>query len=84
MENDDMMAVFQIMQKEIKSERVVERKEPLFNGGSCPYLDMLPDIVKGTEVVFGHGASDARFFIRPQNQRHRLGRRWRHEPAFGR
>jgi|GEM_PF-4583597 len=79
-----MMAVFQIMQKEIKSERVVERKEPLFNGGSCPYLDMLPDIVKGTEVVFGHGASDARFFIRPQNQRHRLGRRWRHEPAFGR
>jgi len=84
MENDDMVAVFQIMQKEIKSERVVERKEPLFDGGSSPYLDMLPDIVKDTEVGFGHGASDARFFIRPQNQRHRLKSRWRHEPAFGR
>jgi len=37
MENDDMVAVFQIMQKEIKSERVVEKKVPLFDGGSSPY-----------------------------------------------
>ena len=37
------------------------KKEPLFNGGNSPYLDLLIEIAEGTEVCFEHGASDARF-----------------------
>ncbi len=60
-ENDDMEAVFQNIQNEIKGELVVEKKEPLFEGGDSPYLDLLLEIAKETEVGFEHGASDARF-----------------------
>lgn len=60
-ENDDMEAIFQNIQQEIKGELVVEKKEPLFNGGNSPYLDLLLEIAEGTEVGFEHGASDARF-----------------------
>jgi len=60
-EHDDMEAIFQNIQQEIKGELVMEKKEPLFNGGNSPYLDLLLEIAEGTEVGFEHGASDARF-----------------------
>jgi succinyl-diaminopimelate desuccinylase len=60
-ENDDMEGIFKKIQAEIKSELIVEKKEPLFEGGDSPYLDLLLDISKDTEVGFEHGASDARF-----------------------
>jgi succinyl-diaminopimelate desuccinylase len=56
-----MEAVFQNIQAEIKGELVVEKKEPLFEGGNSPYLDLLLEIAKDTAVGFEHGASDARF-----------------------
>ncbi|MGD8739613.1 MAG: M20/M25/M40 family metallo-hydrolase [Desulfobacterales bacterium] len=60
-ENDDMEALFKNIQKEIKGELVVEKKEPLFEGGDSPYLDLLLQIATDSEVGFEHGASDARF-----------------------
>ena len=60
-ENDDMEALFQNIQNKIKGELVVEKKDPLFEGGDSPYLDLLLEISKDTEVGFEHGASDARF-----------------------
>ncbi len=60
-EIDDMEAIFQNIQDEIKGELIVEKKEPLFEGGDSPYLDLLLDIAKDTVVGFEHGASDARF-----------------------
>ena len=60
-ENDDMEKIFQSIQDEIKGELVVQKKEPLFEGGDSPYLDLLLEIAKDTEVGFEHGASDARF-----------------------
>jgi succinyl-diaminopimelate desuccinylase len=60
-ENDDMEALFKNIRKEIKGELVVEKKEPLFEGGDSPYLDLLLELADNTEVGFEHGASDARF-----------------------
>ena len=60
-ENDNMASVLKEVQNEIKGELVVEKKEPLFEGGDSPYLDLLLEITKNTEVGFEHGASDARF-----------------------
>ena len=58
-----MEAIFKKIQAEIKSELVVERKDPLFEGGDSPYLDLLLEISKDAEVGVEHGASDARFLI---------------------
>jgi succinyl-diaminopimelate desuccinylase len=60
-ENDDMEKIFLEIQHKIKGELIVEKKEPLFEGGGSPYLDLLLEIAKDTEVGFEHGASDARF-----------------------
>jgi succinyl-diaminopimelate desuccinylase len=60
-ENDDMEKIFQNIQDEIKGELVVQKKEPLFEGGDSPYLDLLLEIAEDSEVGFEHGASDARF-----------------------
>lgn len=60
-ENDDMEALFKNIRKEIKGELVVEKKEPLFEGGDSPYLDLLLQIATDSKVGFEHGASDARF-----------------------
>ena len=60
-ENDDMETLFKNIRKEIKGELVVEKKEPLFEGGDTPYLDLLLQIATDSEVGFEHGASDARF-----------------------
>jgi succinyl-diaminopimelate desuccinylase len=58
-----MEAIFKKIRAEIKGELIVERKEPLFEGGDSPYLDLLLEISKDTEVGVEHGASDARFLI---------------------
>jgi len=60
-ENDDMDAIISKIQNEIKGELVVEKKEPLFEGGDSAYLDLLLKISKDSDVGFEHGASDARF-----------------------
>jgi succinyl-diaminopimelate desuccinylase len=60
-ENDDMEKIFQEIQQKIKGKLIVERKEPLFEGGDSAYLDLLLEIAKDTAVGFEHGASDARF-----------------------
>jgi succinyl-diaminopimelate desuccinylase len=60
-ENDDMEKIFLEIQRKIKGELIVERKEPLFEGGDSPHLDLLVEIAGDTEVGFEHGASDARF-----------------------
>jgi succinyl-diaminopimelate desuccinylase len=60
-ETDDMEKIFAEIRRQIKGELIVERKEPLFEGGDSPYLDLLLKIAKDTEVGFEHGASDARF-----------------------
>ncbi|MCK4987263.1 MAG: hypothetical protein KAS40_17150, partial [Desulfobacterales bacterium] len=60
---DDMEAIFKIIQAEIKGELIVERKDPLFEGGDSPYLNLLLEISKDAEVGVEHGASDARFLI---------------------
>jgi succinyl-diaminopimelate desuccinylase len=60
-ENDDMEKIFLEIRREIKGKLIVEKKEPLFEGGDSPYLDLLLQIAQDTEVGFEHGASDARF-----------------------
>jgi len=60
-ENDDVDALVAEMRAAINGTLEVVGIEPLFAGGSSPYLDLLlrlnPDVAIGAE----HGASDARF-----------------------
>jgi succinyl-diaminopimelate desuccinylase len=58
-----MDELIETMQEKIHGDLVVETKEPLFFGGESPYLELLLDIAKNTEVGFEHGASDARFLV---------------------
>lgn len=60
-ENDDMDALVEEMRKHIRGQLTVEAKEPMFQSGGSPYLDLLLRIAQDTEVGFEHGASDARF-----------------------
>ncbi|MGA6927130.1 MAG: M20/M25/M40 family metallo-hydrolase [Desulfosarcina sp.] len=61
-ENEDTDQLFQRMQDKVASQLVVMRKEPMFVGGTSPYLDRILDLAETIEVGFEHGASDARFF----------------------
>jgi len=60
-ENDDMDAVVDAIRREIKGEVEVVEREPLFQGGSTPYLDRLLAVAGNPELGCEHGASDARF-----------------------
>ncbi len=60
-ESDDIDRLVSQMQNEIKGRLTVEAKGHLFFGGHSPYLDLLLNIAKNTEVGFEHGASDARY-----------------------
>jgi succinyl-diaminopimelate desuccinylase len=60
-ENDNMEEVIDRIRADIHGELLVESKDPLFWGGESPYLKLLLEVAKGTEVGFEHGASDARF-----------------------
>ena len=62
-EKDDPEALFAAMQSRVeKSDLHILRTEPMFLGGSSPYLDRLVKLVPEAELGFEHGASDARFF----------------------
>ena len=61
-ENEDTDRLFKQMQAKIASELVVLRKEPMFIGGTSPYLDRIFELADNAEIGFEHGASDARFF----------------------
>jgi succinyl-diaminopimelate desuccinylase len=60
-ENDDMEAVVTAIRREIRGELQVVEREPLFMGGSSPYLDRLLAVAGTPELGCEHGASDARF-----------------------
>jgi succinyl-diaminopimelate desuccinylase len=63
-EKDDPDELIQKIQKAIKGELLVEEKEPLFEGGESPYLELLLKIAKDSRLGFEHGASDARFLAK--------------------
>jgi succinyl-diaminopimelate desuccinylase len=60
-ENDSVDELLAQMRAAIQAELVVQTREPLFEGGSSSYLDMLLEIAPNTSTGFEHGASDARF-----------------------
>ena len=60
-ESDDVEQLIEDLRKQIQGELAVQSREPLFQGGDSPFLDLLLSIAKGTTVGFEHGASDARF-----------------------
>jgi succinyl-diaminopimelate desuccinylase len=60
-ENDDMDGVVAAIRGEITGEVEVVEREPLFQGGSTPYLDRLLAVAGNPEIGCEHGASDARF-----------------------
>lgn len=60
-ENDDADAIETAIRDAVASDVAVLAKEPLFMGGTSPYLDLLLSHAGGAEVGFEHGASDARF-----------------------
>jgi succinyl-diaminopimelate desuccinylase len=60
-ENDDLDNLVAAIRQEIRGEIEIVEKEPLFQGGSSPYLDRLLAIAGHPEVGREHGASDARF-----------------------
>ena len=60
-ENDDVDLLLEEIRGQIQGELIVEARGTVFRGGESPYLELLLNIAKGTEVGFEHGASDARF-----------------------
>lgn len=62
-ENDNPRELIEDIQKSISSKVVVEKCEPLFWGGSSPYLDLLLEISNAIRIGREHGASDARFLM---------------------
>ena len=60
-EKDDMDALFGEMQKAVKGELALLRREPLFFSEDSPFLRMLQEVSPESRLTFEHGASDARF-----------------------
>lgn len=60
-EEDDPDALVARIREAVAGEVVVELKEPLFDGGKSPYLEMLEKAAGHATVGSEHGASDARF-----------------------
>lgn len=61
-EDEDVDRLFEQLQETIDSELIALRKEPMFMGGTSPYLDRILELAGDAETGFEHGASDARFF----------------------
>ena len=61
-ENEDPDRLFDQMQAMVTGKLSVIRKEPMFLGGTCVYLENLCQLAPDAEIGFEHGASDARFF----------------------
>jgi len=59
-ETDDMDALLDELRAAIAGDIEVQERWPLFTSGDSPYLDLLQQAA-GAELVFEHGASDARF-----------------------
>jgi succinyl-diaminopimelate desuccinylase len=57
---DDMDALVEEMRAAIDGEIEIQERWPLFTSGDSPYLGLLQQAA-GAELVFEHGASDARF-----------------------
>jgi len=60
-EDDDPDAIMAAIESAVASEITLLGKEPLFIGGTSPYLDTLVGCIPNVTVGFEHGASDARF-----------------------
>jgi len=60
-ESDDLEKMFNVMQKELHSDIVVEKVEPLFSGGESEHLKLLLEISERTRIGFEDGANDSRF-----------------------
>ncbi len=61
-ENDDTKALFRKLQDMVSGELSVLHEEPMFMGGTSPYLDRLRELVPNARIVFEEGSSDGRFF----------------------
>ncbi len=60
-EDDDPIALYDMLKEKVAGELVIEQNESMFFGGESPYLDLLTHLYNDIEVGFEHGASDARF-----------------------
>jgi succinyl-diaminopimelate desuccinylase len=60
-ESDDLERMFNVMQKELYSDIVLEKVDPLFSGGESEHLKLLLEISKKTRIGFEDGANDSRF-----------------------
>ncbi len=60
-EDEDPDEILDAIKNTVASEVTLIEKEPLFIGGSSPYLDTLVDCIPDVSVGFEHGASDARY-----------------------
>ncbi len=60
-ENDDPDALTAELRAKLQGEIEVLAFDPVFEGGTSPYMDLLREIVPETVWGMEHGASDARF-----------------------
>lgn len=60
-EDDDPDWLIDSIRQAVQGHLEVEMKEPLFHGGSSPYLSLLQQKLPHVAFGFEHGASDARF-----------------------
>lgn len=63
-EHDDPDAIVEVIRSSIRSEVVVNAKEPVFISKPSPYIDLLTRHTNGAKLGFEHGASDARYLSR--------------------
>lgn len=61
-EHDDTKALFEALQNNVSGKLTVLREEPMFMGGTSPYLDRLRELAPDTRIEAEHGSSDGRFF----------------------
>lgn len=60
-ESDDLERMFNTMEKELYSDIVVEKIDPLFPGGESEHLNLLLEVSKKTRIGFEDGSNDSRF-----------------------
>lgn len=63
-ENDDINTLLVTMAKQVKSELVVTKIDPVFFSTNSPYLDNILRLSKDIEKDCEHGASDARHLMK--------------------
>ena len=60
-EDDDIDALIERLDQELRSDIRIEASGPVFQGGNSPYLDRLLETAPDARLGFTHSASDARF-----------------------